>query len=79
MGSNIWGLALLAMFVLVVATKGELPTYIGFLIPQGSATQPPAQVPPLLNPTSPVAQGVIPYGMEPAQVVPTVPLFPNIP
>lgn len=38
-----WGAAMLALFVLYVSAKGELPTYLGFLVPQGSATAPPAQ------------------------------------
>lgn len=36
-----YGLALLMMFVVFVTARGELPIYMGFLIPQGSAATPP--------------------------------------
>jgi hypothetical protein len=36
-----YGIALLGMFLAYVTAKGELPIYLGFLMPQGTATTPP--------------------------------------
>lgn len=40
-----YGAALLGLWVAYVTARGELPIYLGFLIPQGSAAAPPAQSP----------------------------------
>jgi hypothetical protein len=36
-----YGAALLLMFLAYVTAKGELPIYLGFFVPQGTATAPP--------------------------------------
>ena len=66
-----YGAALLFLWVAYVTAKDELPTYLGFLIPQGTATAPPAQTPAQIGTaaasTVPLMPGVPAAGGLPSQ------------